>query len=144
MGYHQSIQVNHAVVHETIGHYLHSGGEANMGIDRKDPATHPRFNHRSGPNGTKKKNVTIKDRQGISKTYTMSADTELLRHCQIGQWLLSKIPVKPTTYDVTYSLSDHPATSCRGLIGTFDEQTQKSRYRQLLNRPKVVLYEQDF
>jgi hypothetical protein len=93
MGYRQAIQVDHAVVYETIGHFLPFGGEGNMGIDRKDPATHPRFNHRSGPNRTKKKDVEIKDRQGIIRVYTMSADTQVLRHCQIGQWLVRKIPV---------------------------------------------------
>jgi hypothetical protein len=62
-----------------------------MALDHRDLTTHPRFNHRLGPNGTAKKEVIIRDGLGTPQHYTLSRDTDMIRHRQIGHWLVSRI-----------------------------------------------------
>jgi hypothetical protein len=138
--YRNRITLDHAVIRETIGHHLTGPGQRNMALDHKDLTTHPRFNHRSGPNGAKKKEVVVKGRGGISKMYTLSKDTDVIRHREIGHWLVDKIPARPDIYDITPpTLSQQPSADL-GTIGAFDFDTQAAHYHLFSKKPKEVLY----
>jgi hypothetical protein len=80
--YRNRITVDHAVIRETIGHPLPGSGQRNMALDHRDLTTHPRFNHRSGPNGTAKKEVIVRDRSGIPQHYTLSKDTDVIHQAR--------------------------------------------------------------
>jgi len=116
------------VVYEAINHFLPKGGEQNMGIDRKDPSTHPRFNFRSGPNGSEKKQVIVEDRKGTAKVYSLSKDTVVMHHWGIDQWLINKIPARPPTYEVTPPESITKVPTHLRKLGGCDSEALAARY----------------
>jgi hypothetical protein len=111
-----------------------------MALDHKYPTTHPRFNHRSGPNSAAKKEVIVRDRSGVTQHYILSKDSDLICHRQISQWLISKIPGKPSTYAITPSTkSEQPAPTLK-MIGIFNADTQAAHYHLLDKKPKIIVY----
>jgi hypothetical protein len=138
--YRDRITVYHAVIRETIGHHLPGPGQRNMASDHKDPTTHPRFNHRSGPNSAAKKEVIVRDRSGVAQQYTLSRDSDLICHRQISQWLITKMPGKPALYAITPSTKSEQSAPTLKMIGTFNAETLAAHYHLLDKKPKVIVY----
>ena len=96
------------------------------------------INTRDLPNGLKKKTITLLNRKGSQDIYTMSMDTQVIRHRAIGQWLLAKIPAKPADYNITLPSFDTQSSSEVGVIGNLDTTSQAVRYHQLEQKPKRI------
>ena len=99
-----------------------------MGLDRKDPSTHPRFNYRCGPNGNQKKEIVLKDRKGILKTYIISRDSVVIRHRGLGQWLLNRIPARPAASEITSPPTITKVPQHLRKLGNFDSEALDTHY----------------